>query len=70
MINFLLKNKYVRILNEKKPFTFFVFYQNPRFFNPTNFYVESINPNHKFMVYARKKGFNDYGFTRIALIKR
>lgn len=70
MINFILKNKYIRLLNEEKPFTFFVFYQNPKFFNPITFYVESINPNHKFIVYARKKGFTDYGFIRIALIKR
>lgn len=70
MINFLLKNKFIRNLNEEKPFKYFVFYQNPRFFNPTNFYVESVNPSHKFVVYARKKGFVDYGFIRIALIKR
>lgn len=70
MINFLLKNKFIRKLNDEKRFDFFVFYQNPRFFNPTTFYVESINPNHKFIVYARKKGFKDYGFIRIALIKR
>jgi hypothetical protein len=70
MIFYLLKNKYIRDLNKEKKFTFFIFYQNPKFFNPTTFYIESINPNHKFMVYARKKGFTDYGFIRIAKIMR
>jgi len=70
MIKFLFKNKFIYGLNKERPFKFFIFYQNPTFFNPTSFYVESINPNHKFMVYARKKGFNDYGFIRIAQIIR
>lgn len=70
MIKFLFKNKYIYDLNKKKRFNFFIFYQNPMFFNPTTFYVESINPNHKFMVYAKKKGFKNYGFIRIAQIIR
>jgi hypothetical protein len=70
MINFLFKNKYLYDLNKEKKFNKFIFFQNPIHFNPTTFYVESINPNHKFMVYAHKKGFRKYGFIRIAKIIR
>jgi hypothetical protein len=70
MIACLLKNNYIGGLHKEKPFRCFIFFQNPMFFNLTNFYVEAINPNYKFMVYARKKGFRNYGFIRIAKIIR
>jgi hypothetical protein len=70
MIKFLFKNKYLYDLNKIGKFTKFIFFQNPCSFNPTTFYVESINPNHKFMVYAKRKSFRNYGFIRIAKIIR
>lgn len=70
MEKFLFKNKFLDDLNKKKPFKHFIFFQNPTLFNPTNFYVESVNPNHKFIVYAKRKGFKRYGFSKIARISR
>lgn len=70
MIKFLFKNKFLYDLNKEEKFNKFIFFQNPMLYNPINFYVESINPSHKFMVYARRKGYRDYGFIRIAKIIR
>jgi len=52
MLWYLLKNRELKKMDDAKPFTKIIFFQNPCLFRYCRFYIENISYEHRFLVYA------------------
>lgn len=59
-------HKFRNIVNGSKNIKY-IFYQNIALFNITSLYIENINPNHKFIVYGKKKGEKHGNYKKICM---